>query len=180
MITVVLSLFILKEKLNRIKVISLALGVLGAMIILNPDGRLNLGVLAALAGGACYSLYIITTRATSQSNDPIKTLVFQNVFGSVLITPYLFIAGEPIALLDLVYCAVMGIFASIFHLCLIYACRFAPASILAPIGYLELVSTAIVGYFIFFEIPSVATIIGAIFIILAGIILTRIPRGMPR
>ena len=63
----------------------------------------------------------------------------------------------------------VGITATISHLFVVYGLKFSPASTIAPILYLEIVSAAILGYFVFNDIPDFYSIIGVIIIILAGL-----------
>jgi drug/metabolite transporter (DMT)-like permease len=65
------------------------------------------------------------------------------------------------------------------HLLSIAAFRFAEASMLAPLVYLELIGAATIGYYFFGEVPDVFTVIGAAFIIAAGLILLQ-GRGQRR
>jgi drug/metabolite transporter (DMT)-like permease len=55
----ILSVIFLKEKLNRIKVIALALATTGVALIVDPQGGRWLGILLAIGAAAIYSVYII-------------------------------------------------------------------------------------------------------------------------
>ena len=72
---------------------------------------------------------------------------------------------------DLLFFAAMGVFSTVSHLLSITAFRYADASTLAPLVYVELIGTTIVGYLAFNEIPGAYTIGGAFLIILGGLAL---------
>ena len=57
------------------------------MVILQPGGSMDPGIILALGSGICFAFYLIATRRAAQGSDPIKTLVFQCVIGAALLTP---------------------------------------------------------------------------------------------
>jgi len=176
-IAVVLSLFILKERMTWPKGISLLLGFAGTMIILQPGGSMEPGVLFALGSGVTFACYIIATRQAAKDSDPLKTLAFQLVVGTVLLLPQALWFWTTPAWEHLLFFAGLGLIGAASHMMSIAAFRLAEASTLAPLVYIELIGTSLVGYLAFGEIPGAATIIGAGFIIAAGLVLLRRPNG---
>ncbi|MBK1870325.1 DMT family transporter [Aestuariivirga sp. YIM B02566] len=176
-IAVVLSIFILKERMTWPKVTSLALGFIGAIVILRPGAALNPGILLAFGAGLCFGLYLIATRWASQSSDPIKTLAFQCVIGTLLLTPQAALTWTTPQWNEFGFFLCLGLFSAFSHMMSIAAFRFAEASLLAPLVYLELIGAALIGYYAFGEIPDAYTIIGAGFIIAAGLILLKRSRA---
>jgi drug/metabolite transporter (DMT)-like permease len=172
-IAVVLSIFVLKERMTWPKVASLALGFIGAIVILRPGAALNPGILLAFGAGLCFGLYLIATRWASQSSDPIKTLAFQCVIGTLLLTPQAALTWTTPQWSEFGLFLCLGLFSAFSHMMSIAAFRFAEASLLAPLVYLELIGAALIGYYAFGEIPDAYTIIGAGFIIAAGLILLK-------
>lgn len=176
-VAVVLSIFVLKERMTWPKIASLALGFVGAIIILRPGAELNPGILLAFGAGLCFGLYLIATRWASQSSDPIKTLAFQCVVGTLLLTPQAALTWTTPHWSEFGFFLCLGLFSAFSHMMSIAAFRFAEASLLAPLVYLELIGAALIGYYAFGEIPDAYTIIGAGFIIAAGLILLKRSRA---
>jgi drug/metabolite transporter (DMT)-like permease len=172
-IAVVLALIFLKERMTIWKAASLVLGVAGSMIILKPGGSTDPGILLALGAGICFAFYLIITRQAALESDPIKTLAFQCVIGMTLLTPQAIFSWSTPPWNDLIFFAGMGLFSAISHILSIIAFRFADASTLAPLVYVELIGAALIGYFAFKEVPSVSTLIGAGLIVAGGFILFR-------
>ena len=170
-IAVVLSVFVLKERFTLKKGVSLGLGVCGTLFILRPGGSADPGVLMAFGSGFFFALYMLATRQASKDSDPFKTLAFQCVGGAILLLPQGLLYWSVIAIEDLIFFIGMGLFSSISHILSITAFRYADASTLAPLVYVELIATTIVGYLVFSEIPGSYTIGGAILIVLAGLVL---------
>lgn len=170
---VVLSVFVLKERMTWPKALSLALGFLGAIVVLRPGAELNPGILLAFGAGLCFALYLIATRLTAQQGDPVKTLAFQCVIGTLLMTPQAIATWATPQWGDLIFFLGLGLFSAFSHMLSIAAFRFAEASILSPLVYLELIGAALIGYYAFGEIPDAFTVIGAGLIIMAGLVLLR-------
>lgn len=170
-LAVALSVLVLKERMTPVKGASLALGFVGSLIILQPGSTIEPGILLALASGICFAFYLIATRRAAQRSDPVKTLAFQCFIGAVLLTPQAALSWSTPAVDHLLLFAGLGLISAVCHLLSIIAFRLADASTLAPLVYAELVGAAIVGYFAFGDVPDMVTLLGAAFIIAAGLIL---------
>jgi drug/metabolite transporter (DMT)-like permease len=169
-IAVVLSVIVLKERMTSRKALSLILGFVGSIVILRPGGSMDPGILLALGAGVFFAFYLIVTRQAAQDSDPVKTLAFQCVVGVVLLTPQAIVSWSTPAWNDLLFFAGLGLFSAISHILSIVAFRLADASTLAPLVYIELIGAALIGFIAFGEIPGMPTVVGAGFIIGAGLI----------
>lgn len=170
-IAVVLSVIFLKEKITIRKVLSLFMGVLGTLFILKPSGEIELGIILALLAGFFFALYMLATRQASQNSDPVKTLVFQCLLAVMLLLPQAVVTFSVLRFEDLAFFVGMGMFSVVSHFLSIAAFGYAEASTLAPLVYVELIATSIIGFVIFSEIPDSATLMGALLIMLGGLIL---------
>lgn len=172
-IAVALSVMFLKESVSLLKLLSLALGFIGSLVVLQPAGEIESGVVMAFGAGLFFALYLIATRQAAQQSDPLKTLAFQCVAGAVLLSPqaaFTYTAPQ-IDVLWLFF--LMGFFSAVFHLLTIKAFGVSNASTLAPLVYLELVGSALIGFLFFFEVPATTTVIGAGLIVASGLILVK-------
>lgn len=172
-IAVLLSVTLLKERMTFRKALSLALGVVGSIVILRPGGSTDPGILLALGAGIFFAFYLIATREAAQESDPVKTLAFQCVVGTALLTPQAMVSWSTPAWSDLLFFAGLGLFSAISHILSIVAFRLADASTLAPLVYVELIGAALIGYLAFDEVPGTPTIVGAGFIVAAGLVLLQ-------
>jgi drug/metabolite transporter (DMT)-like permease len=170
-VAVALSLLVLKERITRAKIASLALGFAGSLIILQPGATIDAGLLLALASGLFFAFYLVATRLAAQVSDPLKTLAYQSAVGALLLTPQAVASWSVPALADLWLFAVLGALSAVSHILSIAAFRHADASTLAPLVYVELLGAAVVGYLAFNEVPGFATILGATLIVVAGALL---------
>lgn len=172
-IAVALSVTILREAMTLRKGLSLMLGLIGSLVVLRPSGEIDPGLLLAFGAGTFFALYLVATRQASRGSDPLKTLAFQCVVGTLLLTPQAVATASLPAISWLWLFVGLGLFSAVSHMLTIMAFRLADASTLSPLVYLELVGSATIGVMVFSEVPTASTAIGATLIILAGLILTR-------
>lgn len=174
-IALFLSIFLLKETITMRKTLSMCLGTLGALIILRPFAEIEGGIVLAFAAGGFFAIYIISTKMASDQSDPIKTLLFQCIVGTMLLTPQAAITYSAPSGDVLWLFVAMGAVSAAAHFLTIQAFRHAEASTLSPLVYLELIGAAAFGVIIFQDIPDLYTIVGAVLVAASGFIL-RVPQ----
>ena len=65
----------------------------------------------------------------------------------------------------------MGLAATIGHVFIVWAMSNAPANVLAPFQYVEIVGAASLGYLVFNDVPAGSTMLGVTIIVLSGVYL---------
>ena len=164
------SPFILGEHVGSRRWAAVFAGFAGALILIRPgSGGLDTGSVLALCAGVCHALYNVLTRKISGSAPPLVTLAFSAVVGSVVmsvVVPFQWATPdiEHIPLL-----AGVGLVAACGHFPLIRAFAYAPASILAPFLYIELIVATAIGYVWFDDFPDFWTWTGIAVIVGSGI-----------
>ena len=172
-IAVILSMLILKERMTVRKSIALVLGFAGSMVILQPGGTIEPGILLALGSGVFFACYMIASRRAAQGSEVIKMLAFQCVVGTLLLVPQGIVFWQTPALADLPLFFLIGVLSTVSHMLTIYAFRLADASTLAPLIYVEMLGAALIGYLFFGDIPGLTTIFGAVLIVIGGLALLQ-------
>ena len=174
LVTTALSPFLLGEKVGLKRWSAVLVGFFGTLIVIRPGFiEFNLATLAALGTGCLYGVYLIITRKLHSTDNPLLTLLITGVVGASIgsfFVPIVWINPTPI---QWAWLGLMGIFACLGHLFLIYSLRYANASILAPFGYFEIVTNIILGYYIFNQFPDIWTFLGLFIIISSGIYIFR-------
>ncbi len=164
-----LSPWLLGEKFELRLWVAVLVGLLGILVILRPGfAAFDWGSLLAIAAGGAYSLYFISTRKLSGTAHPLVTLTYTAVFGSVALTaaaPSFWTAPRPE---DIPLMAGIGLSAALGHYLLILAFERAPASVLAPLGYCEMVMAVLVGYVGFGDLPDRWTWLGIAIVVASG------------
>jgi drug/metabolite transporter (DMT)-like permease len=170
-IAAILASFVLGETLTLTKITSLGLGFAGSLLVLRPGPAIEPGILIALGAGAIFALYLIATRRASATSNPMKTLAFQCVIGTALLTPMAMLTWSTPGWQVFVLLGSLGLLSAISHFLSIAAFRLADASTLSPLVYLELIGAALVGYVMFGDVPGKTTVAGGGMIVVAGLLL---------
>jgi len=172
-VAMLLSVLFLNERLTIAKGTSLVLAVFGALIVLQPFGGGSLGAGIALLAGCLHGVYLVVTRLSASRSVSLQTLCFQCLVGTLLLSPQAALTFEipPVDLLWLILS--MGAISALAHFLTIQAFRYAEASSLSPLVYLELVGAIAFGAAVFGDLPGPATLIGGTLIALSGLVLHR-------
>lgn len=138
-------------------------GFAGVMLITRPGSNLDpTGVACALAGAVCYALYQILTRRLAASETPLRQLFYTALIGTLamsLVLPGVWPATLPTPF-ELLLLVGLGLCGGIGHFLLIRALRETPASLLAPLLYVQLVWAALLGWWVFGDVPDAWTALG--------------------
>ena len=170
---------ILGEKVDFKRWLMIVTGFCGALLIARPGGALSAtGVLLALAAALCGALYQMQTRQLSLKEDPLATLFYTALTGTVMLSlslpwfwpEHLPNAGEGTLIV------LLGLLGTIGHLLLIFAFRRAPASLLAPFNYAHLLWATLFGWLIFGQLPDAWSFLGIAIIAGSGLLLIMSPR----
>jgi len=170
LIVTALSPVLLNENVGIRRWIAVLMGFIGVLIVIRPGFlEFNLASLAAFGTGVCYGFYLMITRKLSDTDNPLLTLLFTGVVGAIIMTSVMPIVWIPPTLNQWYMLASIGLVASVAHGFIIISYRMAEASKLAPLGYSEIITNIIIGYYIFADFPDTFTFIGLFTIIFSGI-----------
>lgn len=178
MVVTALSPVMLGERVGPRRWAAVIAGFAGALIILRPGfGVMQIGSLLALAAGCSFAFYTLLTRKLSGSAPPLVTLTYTAVTGAVLMSVAVIPGWLSPPPLDLLMMVGIGAVAAGGHFMLIRAFDHAPASVLAPYSYSEIVMATAVGWFIFSDFPDNWTWTGIAVIVASGIYISWRERG---
>jgi drug/metabolite transporter (DMT)-like permease len=171
----ILSIFVLKEKVGLRRWAGIAIGFVGAMIVISPDPSssdpwlaINVGAVFLIIAALNNACYQIATRRL-RHDDPMTSLLFTAAAGTLvtsLILPWFWTSPDLKGWLLLIGAGAAGVAG---HFCLIRAFQCAPASVLAPFAYSSLLWASLFGYMFWDEVPTSNTILGAALIVFAGL-----------
>lgn len=177
-----LSAWLLRESVGARRWVAVAAGFVGALIIIRPGfGVFDWSSLLALGAGGCYACYIVTTRTLSAAGmPPLVTLAFVGLAGTVVMSVLVAPAWVTPSAADWGWMVTMGALAATVHYLITRALQHAPASLLAPYSYTEMISATAVGYLAFGDFPDVLTWVGVAVIIGSGIYISLRERWLAR
>ena len=145
-------------------------GLVGALIIIRPGlGVFQPASLFVLGAAFCIACYQVATRRMSGHDSIWTTMLYTTLFGTVaasLAMPAVWVT-PPVETLPLL--AVIGVVGFAGHLSLTWALGQAPASVLAPFNYSQLLWSILIGWMVFAELPDRMTVAGAAVIVGAGL-----------
>ena len=170
LVTTALSPIILGEKVGIKRWSAVIVGFLGSLVVIRPGLiEINLATISALGTGFFYGVYLIITRKLHSVDNPLLTFLITGVVGAIISSLFVPIVWINLSQSQWLWLALMGIFACLGHLLLIYSLRYADASKLAPFGYFEIITNIILGYYFFKDFPDSWTFAGLVIIISSGI-----------
>ena len=166
---IVLSLapWLLKEPPRISRWVAAAVGFLGVLIIIRPDAGLHpMGVFWGLLTACTFAAQFMATRRVAV-DDPMTTLVWSGGLGTVVLSvmmPVLLPQALPaLRELEPMHWLVLfstGLWGALGHLLQITAYRYAPASLLAPFIYLQIVAAASLGWLVWGQFPDAVSWVG--------------------
>ena len=163
------SALVLGERVGPRRWAAVVIGFCGVLIALQPSAQtLSWPALIALCGSLSFACLMLITRSLRATPDIVLatsqfvgTLVFGAALAPVSWVP---VAGRDGALFVLAGCISVSAL-----LCVNRALRLAPASVVVPYQYTMIIWAVMFGYIVFGDLPSRATLIGAVIIIGAGL-----------
>lgn len=178
MITVALAALVLGERVDGRRWLVVLVGFVGAVVIIRPGlGVFHPASLLGLLTSFVFAGFIILTRKLAGTAPPAVILVWGTLVGAVLTTSLVPVVWVTPTLADLGMMLCMGVIGAAGHLLLLKAYELARASVLAPLGYVEMVGAVAVGWIAFGELPDGATWLGMAIIVVSGVYLAL---GAPR
>ena len=125
---------------------------------------------STLSSAACYAIYQVMTRRIAGIDAPETSAIYSSIvggFGMFLVLP--FVWKTPDNWRDIAYFCSLGILGGLGHYFVARALAYAPANIVAPFQYMQLIGSVIVGYLFFGDFPDLLGWTGAAIIVVAGL-----------
>ena len=172
-IIAVLAGRVLAERVERRTWIALAGGFVGVLLIIRPGGGLFTPVaVLPLASAFMMALYQMMTSRLAGRDAALTTLFYPAVIGSVLVPvvfPHeLMLPDRP---LHAGLFVLIGVLGGLGHFLLIRAHDYAPASMLSPFMYAQLITALVLGWIVFRQLPDALAFVGMATIAASGLLL---------
>lgn len=152
---------------------AICFGFAGVLVITRPGfGAIHPAALFSLAATICYGFYAVLTRIVSRTDSNQTSLFYNNAIGTLVMLPVIPFVWTPLASWWVaLLLGGIGLLGSLGHFFLIVGHSLAPASVLSPFIYTQLVWVVILGYVVFDHVPNGWTIAGATMVIGSGLYL---------
>ena len=172
--TTIFSIFLLKEKVGLYRWLAVIVGFIGIIIISEP-GFSSLNLYYAYPIIFCLGLsYVAIAIRKLSSTEPVWLISFFFSFSIMFLSFFSFYQNWIMpSFIDLFLLSMVGILGGLANLWLSQSYKLSEVSLVTPLKYLALVFAIIFGYFIWNEIPTSKTIIGALLVILSSFIIFK-------
>jgi drug/metabolite transporter (DMT)-like permease len=182
LVVALLSGPIIGEWVSRRHLIVILIGLSGVLLVTKPGfGEFHFAYLLALGNALCGACYNIATRFVSAYDSAKTSIAITSLFGALALAPVMpFVWHWPDSAWIWALHIFTGALGGFGHYLFILAHARAPAPVLAPFIYIELLFMILTGWLVFSDVPDVWTLAGAGIVIAAGIyLLTRERRIQP-
>lgn len=174
LLVVALSAPLLRERVSVHSWTGVACGFAGVLVIVRPGaGAIAWAALFPLATAFFFALYQVLTRLVSRGDDPVVTLAWTVAVGLALTTPLLPWHWRPVGGMDWPLLGLSGVLFGLGQLLLVRAFAAAPAAVLTPFTYAQIVAAVAFGVVVFGDVPDLWTTVGTALVILAGVYVVR-------
>jgi drug/metabolite transporter (DMT)-like permease len=181
LLTVIFAAMFLGETVRLFRILSVALGMAGVLVILSPrltalsTGELGateaLGAIVVLVGATFAALAQVFVRRLVVE-EKVSAIVFYFSVNSALLSlislPFGWTVPDPASAAMLV---AAGLFGGLGQVLLTSSYRHADASVVAPFEYASMLLALGVGYVVFDEVPTRIVLGGAALVVFAGILI---------
>ena len=172
--TTIFSIFFLSEKVGFFRWLAVFVGFIGIVIIAEP-GFSSLNIYYVYPIIFCLGLsYVAITIRQLSTTEPVWLISLNFsaaiTLASIFTIPFGWIMPN---IKDLILLSLIGVFGGVANLWLSQSYKFSEVSLVTPLKYLALVFAIIFGFFIWSEVPTFKTLIGALLVIVSSVIIFR-------
>ena len=179
MIVVLLGAWLLGEPTGWRRYLACFVGFIGALFVIQPSfADVGWPALFPLGTAITFSLYLILTRKLALNTDPFAMQFYAGLAGGLTVAFFLYWGeGTGSLMFDPVWPSLngallllgVGVAATISHMLLVFGFQRAPASVLAPFQYLEIISATLFGFLVFGDFPDAYRWLGISIIVASGL-----------
>ena len=172
--TTIMSIFFLNEKVGLYIWMAVLIGFIGVIIISEPGlNSLNLFYIYPIIFCLGLSYVSITIRQLS-STEPVWLIGFFFSFAITIFSLFTFYQDWILpSIFDFILLSSIGFLGGLANLWLTQSYKYSEVSLVTPLKYLALVFAIVFGYFIWQEVPTLKTLLGAILVIFSSFIIFK-------
>ncbi len=163
---IVFSYIFLREKVNLVQIFSVVGAFVGCLFIIKPSASMDafpalIGLIGGMGAGAAYT----AVRRLGQRGEKGPFIVFFfSAFSCVVVLPYVLFNYQPMTTMQLVYLLLAGVSAAVGQFSVTAAYCYAPAKEISVYDYSQVIFSAILGFFLFNQVPDQYSVLGYVLI----------------
>ena len=170
-VVTLLSIPILGERVGLRRFLAVLTGFIGVLVIVQPWGaQFHWAVFLSIGALFSASTYFVLTRLLAGIDNNSTSQLWTNGLATLALAPIaLQNAVWPENTLNMLVFLFIGFLGGVGHILATLAFRFAQASVLAPVTYVQVIYATAAGYLVFNTLPTICTAIGTAIIIASGV-----------
>jgi drug/metabolite transporter (DMT)-like permease len=172
LLVTVLSIPLLGERVDWRRLVAVCVGFAGVLIVIRPGFRdIDPAMLLPLVTALCFAIYqVLTSRIGAHPDETALAMLFYvAMVGTAVMSALAPFVWQPVHAPDWGWMVATGALGTIGHLLLIRALWLAPASLLQPFIYSQIVWALGVGHVVFGDLPDLWMLLGGAVIIGSGL-----------
>ncbi|HKX37174.1 MAG TPA: DMT family transporter, partial [Burkholderiales bacterium] len=164
---------LLGEKLDAGRWAAILAGFAGVLLIVRPgSGEFHPAILLSVGNAFLVAAFNLMTRRLAAYDSPETIQYLPAVGAALLLAPFALAAWQaPHSPLEWAVACLLGVCGAVGHYLLALAHRYAPASVLAPFLYQQVIYMALFGYLVFGDVPSLSVWLGSAIVVASGLYL---------
>jgi drug/metabolite transporter (DMT)-like permease len=164
---------LLGERLDAGRWLAILAGFAGVLVIVRPgSAEFHPAMLASVVNAMLYAAFMLMTRRLAAYESPETIQYLPAVGAAIGLAPFALAAWQsPDGWLEWTVACLVGVLGGCGHYLLALAHRYAPASVIAPFLYQQVIYMALFGYLVFGDLPSPAVWLGSGVVIASGLYL---------
>lgn len=169
--TALLAVSFLGERLNAWKILAIALGLVGVLIIVHPGAaQVSPGQLLMLGVAVGFGVSVVMVKSLTRTDSGAAIIFWMLIIQSAIgLLPALYVWHWPSGHVW-TWIMVIAFFGTYSHYCMTQAMRFADATVVVPMDFLRVPLSATVGWLLYSERLDLATIAGAALILTGNLL----------
>ena len=175
--TAILAVLFLGEKMTRATAAAIALGIVGVAVIVRPGTQaIEVGHLVMLGGAVMFGISLVMVKSLTRTESTVRIIFWMLIVQAVIgLAPALYSWRTPPseAWPWIVLISFSGTFS---HFCMTRALVYADAMVVAPMDYLRVPLTALIGWLFYSERIDVYIAVGAALILAGNLVNLRRPK----
>ncbi len=168
--------FVLRETVTSARWMAALLGFAGVVIVVWPHlsgSGAGIWTLVMLAASPLFAASFLITKSLTRHDSPSVIVMWQNITVTIIALPLaLPFWSSPTAVQWGVF-LVCGFLGSAAHWCMTRAFSLADISATQPMRFLDLIWSALFGFMLFSETPTVSTLVGGAVIVASTVWIAR-------
>lgn len=174
LIVTALAGVMLGEKVGPRRWAAVVIGFCGALVIIRPGlGQTHWAAGLVVVTATCWALYQLLTRRVSDTDSPETSVTYTAMVGCIVLSVAMMLMPHwwrtPETPINIFLFLFIGVIAAAGHYLIVKAYQKAPASVVSPFNFLQLIAATAISYVIFRDVPDGFTWLGALMIVGASL-----------